>query len=74
MFPTHAYLFPWRLTSGTPWACKTCGQDAQLILARCADMRLQCYAGPVDNTQGTAIVPGNSIGQYHTMDQAQCGR
>jgi hypothetical protein len=45
-----------------------------LMLARCADMRLQCYVGPADHTQDTTTVQGDPSGWCHTANRVQCGR
>jgi hypothetical protein len=36
-FPTHTHTFPRRMTSGSSWACKTCGLTAQTRPARHTD-------------------------------------
>jgi hypothetical protein len=41
---------------------------------RCADMQLQCSAGPVDHSSGTATVSGDSIAQCHATNQVWRGR
>jgi hypothetical protein len=55
-------------------AYKTCGQATPLIPVQCADMRLLCCASPVNYSQDTATVQGNSTGWCHATDRVRRGR
>jgi hypothetical protein len=43
------------------------------MLTRRADMRLQCSAGPVDHSSGTATVSGDPTARRHTVGRARRG-
>jgi hypothetical protein len=74
MFPMYVRTFLRRLTSGPSWACKTCGQAPQPVLARHANMRLQYNDSTVDYSPGTATVPDDPTTRRHAADQVWCGR
>jgi hypothetical protein len=47
-------------------ACKTCGQFATI--------KLHCSTGPVDHSQGTATVSGDTTGWSHVANRVRRGR
>jgi hypothetical protein len=51
--------------------CKTCGQTTPLMPARRTYKHLQCYTGPIDRTQGTAIVQDDPTTRCHAVDRVQ---
>jgi hypothetical protein len=46
------------------------GQTAQSMPIRCADVRLQCSASPIDHSPGSATVPGGPTAWCHATDRA----